>query len=484
MLIGGSSLVNIAIGIIRTKVMAVLLGPSGVGLAGLYGSIADVAVSISGMGISSSGVRQIAEAAGSGDTERIARTAAVLRRTSIILGLLGAGSLIVFSDTVSKWTFGTDLHRSAVVLLACVVLFRVITDGQTALIQGMRRISDLAGISILGALVGTVSALSLVYFLGDRGVAPALLAVAAGTLLVSWWYRRKIPIPMHTLSASQVGAEIAALLKLGLAFMASSLMMMGSTYAIRTLVLRWLGFEASGLYQSAWTLGGLYTGFILQAMGADFYPRLTAIADDNAACNRLVNEQARIGLLLAAPGVIATITVAPLVLVLFYSSAFEGAVSILRWICLGMTLRVISWPMGFIVLAKGRRSVFFWSDVAWTVVHVGLASVCLLWFGVVGAGLAFCGSYLFHAVLIYFLVNRMTGFLWSYNNKRNALVFLPLIVMSLCVPYLSPPHWVATVGIVATVASGAYSGREIVRIMPLDTIPRPIVRIALALKFV
>ena len=65
-LIGGSSVLNIGIGIVRTKAMAVLLGPAGFGLMGLYGSIADLAVSIAGMGVNSSGVRQIAEAAGFG----------------------------------------------------------------------------------------------------------------------------------------------------------------------------------------------------------------------------------------------------------------------------------------------------------------------------------------------------------------------------------------------------------------------------------
>src|SRR4029077_19939913 len=83
-LIGGSSALNIAIGIIRTKVMAILLGPAGVGLVGLYSSITDLTQSVAGMGVNSSGVRQIAEAAGSGDQERIALTATVLRRISIV----------------------------------------------------------------------------------------------------------------------------------------------------------------------------------------------------------------------------------------------------------------------------------------------------------------------------------------------------------------------------------------------------------------
>ena len=35
-IIGGASFLNIAIGLVRTKVLAVLLGPSGVGLVSLY----------------------------------------------------------------------------------------------------------------------------------------------------------------------------------------------------------------------------------------------------------------------------------------------------------------------------------------------------------------------------------------------------------------------------------------------------------------
>src|ERR1700720_4961352 len=73
-LVGGSSVINIAIGIVRTKAMALLLGPAGYGLFGLYGSIANLAQSLAGMGVNSSGVRQIAAAVGSGDSAQIALT--------------------------------------------------------------------------------------------------------------------------------------------------------------------------------------------------------------------------------------------------------------------------------------------------------------------------------------------------------------------------------------------------------------------------
>ena len=473
-LIGGASVANIAFGIIRTKAMALLLGPGGVGLIGLYNSIADLAQSVAGMGINSSGVRQIAEAAGSGETERVARTATVLRRISLVLGILGALLLIVFSTPVSNLTFGSPQFAASISLLAVAVLLRLISAGQTALIQGLRRVSDLAKLNVLGALFGTVLSIALVFWLGEKGIVPSLIAVAGMATLTSWWYSRKVQVQSPTMTLSQVGQEATGLLKLGVAFMTSGLLTMGAAYVIRSMILRELGLDAAGFYQSAWALGGLYVGFILQAMGADFYPRLTAVCKDDPECNRLVNEQAQIGLLLAGPGMIATLALAPIVIALFYSSKFMGAVEILRWICLGMTLRVIAWPMGFIILAKGAQTIFFWTEVVAAVVHVGLGLLMVDYVGLTGAGIAFFGLYVFHGFLVYFIVRRLTGFRWSAANQQIGLITLGLAGLVFG-SFFVLPGWVAsTFGTVVAVLVGVYSLRTLLKLVPGDRIPGPL----------
>jgi antigen flippase len=459
-LIGGSSVVNILFGIVRTKAMALFLGPGGVGLMGLLSSIADLAFSLAGMGIQSSGVREIAEAVGTGEPERIARTAAVLSRITILLGLIGAVLLVALSGPISLFTFGTHQRATGVALLSVAVFLRLVSGGQVAFIQGMRRIADIARMNVLAAFFGTLISIPLVYFFRERGIVPSLIAVAAVTTLSSWWYSRKLQVQRPSMAMSEVGHESAALLKLGVAFMASGFLTMGAAYAVRIIVLRKAGVEAAGLYQSAWALGGLYVAFILQAMGSDFYPRLTAVFKDNTACNRLVNEQAQISFLLAGPGVIATLTLAPLVIGMFYSAAFHPAVTLLRWVCLGMTLRVVAWPMGFIVLAKGARQIFLWTEAAATAVHVGLAS--------------FFGLYLWHGVLIYAIVHRLSGFRWSATNRKIGMVFLPLTGFVFCGFYLFPSWLATTLGIAAVCLSCMYSVRTLLQLVPLDSIPFPI----------
>jgi antigen flippase len=481
-MIGGSSILNLGFGIIRTKAMAVLLGPAGFGLAGMYTSIVTLVQSIAGMGINSSGVRQIAEAAGSGDDLQIARTAIVLRRTSIVLGLLGAGLLVVFAKQVSTVTFGTAQRTGAVCLLSLAVFFQLVSAGQGALIQGMRRIADLAKMNVIGAMAGVAISIPIVYVLRDRGIVLSLVCVAAMTIVTSWWYSRKIQIRAMTVTTSEVGEEAAGLLKLGVAFMASGLMVTGVAYVVRVILLHRVGIAATGMYQSAWTLGGLYVGVILQAMGADFYPRLSAIAGDNAECNRLVNEQALIGLLLAGPGVLATLTFSPLVIAAFYSMKFGAAVSVLRWICLGATLQVVTWPMGFIILAKARQDFFFLSELAWTVVAVALAWTCIVLFGLNGAGIAFFLSYIVHGALVYPIVRHLSGFRWSRENRQLAFLSLGLITLVFCGFYTVPMVWASTFGVCAMFISGMYSARVLLRILPFDRIPSPLRRSLVLLR--
>ena len=154
-LIGGSSALNIALGILRTKAMALLLGPAGVGLLGLYGAISDLARTIAGMGINNSGVRQIAEASGTGDTRRVARTVTTLRRVALLLGIAGSLLLAACCLPVSKLSFGDHRHAGEIALLSLAVLFGAVSGGQMALVQEMRHIGDLARANIWGGLYGS-----------------------------------------------------------------------------------------------------------------------------------------------------------------------------------------------------------------------------------------------------------------------------------------------------------------------------------------
>lgn len=476
-LIGGATALNVLIGLVKTKALAILLGPAGVGLLGILASVSDLARSIAQLGIHGSGVRQIAEAVGTQDSNRIARTIIVLRRTALVLGLVGMLTLVAMAKAASMWAFGDAAHATSIAWVSIAVFFRLVADGQAALLQGMRRVGDLARVGVVGALAGAVASVVLAAWLGEAGIVPGVVASAALAALVSWRVARRVRVePVH-LSVSQVCEEAGTLLKLGLAFLASAAMMAGAAFAVRAMVLRQGGMEEAGLYQAAWTLGGMYVGFVLQAMGTDFYPRLVGVSGNPSASNRMVNEQAQISLLLAGPGVIGTMVLAQQVVTIFYSAAFAEAGPVLRWICLGMALRVISWPLGYIVLALNRRMIFFGAELAWTVVNVLLSWLCVHKFGLAGAGFAFFASYVFHCLLVYAIAKRLQDFSWDAATRNQIVWFVASTAIAFLAFLTLGNSWATTaIGAVVLCISTAHSLNALARLAP-DMVPARLGRV-------
>ena len=464
--IGGASAIQIVLGIVRTKLMALWLGPSGLGLIGVYGSIVDLASTASSMGVNDSGVRQIAEASSSGDVQRIGITVSVLRRTALLLGVLGSAVLIAASRPVSQLTFGSTEHAWAVAVLASTVLFGSLSGGQGALIQGMRRVADLAWIRVAGALLGTVIGAAVVWLWRDRGVVPMLVVLSFSSLLPFWWYARRIPVVSVALDLKQMLGEVRGLMSLGVAFMASALLSAGVAYFTRLVVIRELGIVAVGHFVAAYTLAGVYVTFILQAMGTDFFPRLSAVSRDNDAINRMVNEQAEISLLLTAPGVLATLTFSTTVIALFYSASFGPAVEVLRWQVLGVFGRVISWPLSYILLARGSRRMFLITELASVALHVALIWWGVRVWGLAGTGIALFGRYVFYSLLMLVVSRRESGFRWNATNARLILWILPTVAVVFGITEALPPTAATLAGSLVTVVAGWVCLKGVLRRVP------------------
>lgn len=430
-IVGGAQAINMIIGMVRTKFVAVLLGPAGVGLMGTYLSITGLIGSMSGLGINSSGVREVAEASGTGDAEKVGRTILTLRRMVWLTGCVGALVMLLGAVPLSRYTFDDTGHAVPIMFLAITIFFQAIQGGQMALIQGMRRIGDLARINVLGSFVGTAISIALYLWLGMEGIVPALIAMAVFNLGTSWWFARKIPVPRVEMSWRESFRQTGGLVNLGVAMMWASLVAAFVAYLARALIAQDIGIEAVGVFQAAFSLSGMFINFVLGAMGADFYPSLTAVSGDDEKMCKLVNEQTEIGLLLAVPGLIATIVLAPWVIQIFYTGAFSQAADLLRWFVFGCLGRVVSWPMGFIMLAKGESRLFLVTETIFGLTHVALLWVGLKVFGLTGVAMAFMALYVLYTLGMLLVSHHLIDFCWSKGVVGLLAILFPVALVTL-----------------------------------------------------
>jgi PST family polysaccharide transporter len=410
--IGGAQSINILGSIVRIKLLALMLGPAGVGLLSIYNNLHELTVRGAGLGLATSGVREVAKA----DKEETSLR--LVRRTLLIAHFVQGGLAMIAvwlcRQPLATLLLGDERRATEIGLVGVAVLLALLASAQLTILQGLRRIPDLARIAVAEALLGSAAGLAAVAVMGEGGLIWFLLAQPAISLLAATFFIRRVPAePAQSLEDGNAFSVWWAMVKLGSAFMLGGLAMTASLLLVRTLITRDLGLDAAGQFAAAWALTITYVGFLLTAMGADYYPRLAQVIEDRAAANDLINVQTQLGIAIGGPALLLLIGFASWVIALLYSSKFDGAVTILQWQTIGNILKLASWPLGFALVAAARSRLFFLTELAVSLLLLGITWIALPALGLEAAGIAFLAAYAVYAAIIYLLVKRIHGFRWA-----------------------------------------------------------------------
>lgn len=430
-IMGASSVLNVVFGVLKMKVAALLLGPAGVGLIGIYQNLLQTAAIVASLGVGTAGTRHIAAAQGQGDAVAVALTRRALFWGTLALAVLGGAVFALLGDWIAAHVLREPGLASEVRWLALGVALTVAAGSQSALLTGLRRIGDLARIQIGSAAIATALGVAALWLWGRGGLLAMVLVVPAATFAQGLWYTRRLRSPASRAATPwpQLAAQLRALVQLGAAFMLSGMVNTLGQLAVRSIVQRDLGADALGQFQAAWGIGMLYLGFVLGAMATDYYPRLAATMAEPEAATRLVNEQTEVALLLCGPALLVLLGTAPWVIRLLYSPAFAPAADILRWQLLGDVLKVMSWPLGFVLLAAGAGKTFIVAEALGIGVFIAVTALGTKPLGPIAAGWGFLVMYVCYLPFVYALARARIGFRWQRAVWRQGLVLFGVSVL-------------------------------------------------------
>jgi len=419
-IMGAASFINICLRIISVKALAVLLGPVGMGLIGMYNSILTTASNFASLGIGTSSVCYIAKARGKDDKALVNQVIQALGTVTLFLALLGMITVFIFRRNIAAATFGDTTHEKEVGWLAIAVFVAVGSTSVQALLQSFRFIGDQARTQILSCFVGTVVAIGSVLLLGKNGIIIFITATPVAALVFGWHFAKKVPYDKTPWRSSRIIFHIKDLIRMGFMVMIAGSFMSWGILLLLSKITRDFGIETTGIFQAAWSVSFVYMTFTLDAMGRDYFPRLTEVADNNEELTRLINEQMHVALVLGAPVLIGMVVFAPIIVEFLYSASFRDAGPIIQWMTFGNLLKLVGWPMGFVVLSKGKSYLFLITQVEWVVIFLLLSWFGLAKFGILGAGMAFAAAYFFHVCFVYFLVKWISGYKFSNENLFKA----------------------------------------------------------------
>lgn len=354
---GSIQVFNILCSIVRTKLIALWIGPTGMGLFAIFNSVIEMVGNITNLGVRTSSIRSISlETA---NPNKLSRVCTALRRWSAILGLVGVAVLVIGAPLFSRLTFGNDSYTHGFIFLAIALLANTLTNGEHAIMQGTAMLRKLAKSSLYGASVGLVLSIPLYYFLGEQSIIPSILCYSLSILFFSYMMRNKdVGMKGETLSFNDTLNIGKDFLKLGFFITLTDIVTQTTNYIFITYLNNVADTATVGYYQAGYTLIAKYTGLILSALCVEYFPRLSKVAHSNMKLNIFVSQELNIALMVLTPVIIAFILFRRLIITILYTESFFVIETFISVGIIGMIFRAVSWCMAYVILAKGKGKLF------------------------------------------------------------------------------------------------------------------------------
>ena len=432
-LIGGATVFSFITGLVRTKVVAILLGPAGVGLVGIFANYGGNLSAVSSWGIWTSGVRTISAAS----EEEKARKSVAVAAFGGRLVWLGLGLSLFACWPVTFATFADGEYLTDMLIVGLTAPLVVATGIWNSRLQAYGHFQALARGQVLSALLGLLLGVPVIWMLGAKGIAPSLLLAALLLAVLTWRSATKLcPVDPSVQAQDQDLRELA---KLGAAFMAVAFMGQLAAYGTRLILVRQLGLEAAGHYQAAAALTGSLLGLVVSAMGSGFFPQVAAAADESAS-RRLVDRQIEVGVMLGLPALVILIGAGGFCLHLLYARTFDAALPVLAWMTWGILLRLLSWPMSYWLMARGSSKAVILVEGFSCACSVALPLFTVPSFGLAGAGIAFFLGHAIYAAGLLVVSRRRSGD-WLGLPALKAMAWAVLLMG--CTQLVASLSWLA-----------------------------------------
>ncbi|MCM1522658.1 MAG: oligosaccharide flippase family protein [Muribaculaceae bacterium] len=382
---GSLQMLTILCGVVRVKCVALWIGATGLGYFTIFNSALTLISTFTQLNLRTSSVREIAS---SDSTGRRHVTGMVVRRLSWILGLIGGLVMVVTAPMFSLNTFSDYSYSLPFALLAVGVLFMSTSMGEQALMQGYGHMRALAHSSLWANVGGLALCLPLVWFFGEAGVLPSILAYCVAGYLFCLPFRVRLE-PTSPLRHEETWRVGKPMLRLGVYMTVAAAFSELMAY----ILIAWINTRGDtaevGIFQAGYTIVNRYVMMIFTAVGMEFFPRLASASHSPHRQGVFVSHEVKLLLMSLVPMLMVFVPLVKPVVRLLYSAEFDASVPYILLALPGMVLRVLQWCQSYLITARGDGRVFIFTEGASDLLMLLLCLPAFVKWGIPGLGAAF-----------------------------------------------------------------------------------------------
>lgn len=432
---GSVHALTILLNLLRTKLIAILIGTFGTGLNSLYFEARELLHLATNLGLDVSAIRNISmdfeawkkaksnlvpSVSPEGKSpvppvspegkawQRLTDSVRLIRSMALMLALLGMLAMLVFSLPLSYFMFMDHTHTIDFIILAPTVALTTLICSEMAILKAMRKIKTLAAISILNVIIAIAVSAPIYYHYGIRGILPAILLLLLLQYLIVIHYTYHIVKPSIRFNKTML-QKAYPILKLGIAMTMAGIAMRLSQLAIRSFINNQGGTDAVGLYNSGYTILMMLGGLIFSSIDTDYYPRLSGAFSSHTERRTIVYRQIKANLSLMIPLVTILIPLLPWIVPLLLSHDFDPIIPMVQVASLSLIFRAATQPYGYIPIAAGNPKLHMLLEAYCDILILIAVAAGFTYYGLLGAGIGYLLSNIIDTIVLWAVMK------WKYD---------------------------------------------------------------------
>ncbi|WP_141050524.1 O-antigen translocase [Aliarcobacter cryaerophilus] len=402
-LTGISTVIKLVSAFVINKVIALYIGPTGLAIVGQLQNFTSIITTFSNGAISSGIVKYTAEYQDIEEKKKIFSSSIVI---SLICSLIISIFLFGFSDYLSELILKDIQYSSVFIIFGATIFLFALNMVLISILNGQKEIKKYVLVNIAGSIFSLVFTSILIMQLNLMGALYAMVLnqsvmffVTLAFVLKSSWFK------LEYFKQGLDKESLSKLSKYSLMAIVSALTVPVSHLIIREYIGKNLGWDSAGYWQGIWYISTMYLMLVTTTLGVYYLPRLSEIQD-----NKELRKEIFSGYKIIMPIVILASLIIFLlkeyVILIAFSKDFMPMMELFAWQLMGDVIKIASWLLAYLMLAKAMTKVFIYTEVLFSALFVGLSILFVDKFGLVGITYAYALNYFLYLIMMIFIFRK------------------------------------------------------------------------------
>ena len=402
-LTGISTIIKVISAFVINKVIAIYVGPSGLAIVGQLQNFMELIVTFSNGAITNGIVKYTAEYQTIEQKQKIFSSSIVI---SLVCSLIISIFLFGFSDYLSKLILKDVQYSSVFIVFGLTIFLFALNTVLMSILNGQKEIKKYILVNIASSIFSLFFTSFLIMQLNLMGALYALVVNQSVIFFVTLVF--VVKSNWFKLEYFKQGLDKESLSKLSrysLMAITSALTVPVSHLIIRNYIGENLGWDSAGYWQGIWYISTMYLMIITTSLSIYYLPKLSEI-QDNSELKKEIYSGYKIIMPIVIVMSVAIFLLKEYIILIAFSDKFMPMMELFAWQLIGDVIKIASWLLGFITLAKAMTKIFIYTEIGFSVLFVILSIYFINTFGLIGITYAFSLNYFLYLIMMIIIFRK------------------------------------------------------------------------------